>query len=123
MLTEAQITEILAKAVADQSHRAGGRKGGNAAVKLLKSHTAQADLPLPPGRDLETALAEIGSFLEREVGHWTVLVPCGAGNMNRAVLVAVPDGEVLHLRAWAKEGLINQHSAEKALEKLKAALL
>ena len=43
--------------------------------------------------------------------------------MNRAVLVAVPEGETLHVRAWAKEGLINQHSAVKAVERLKAALL
>ena len=123
MLNDTQISEILAKAVADQAHRAGGRKGGKDAVKLLKSHTAEATLPLPPGRDLETALAEIGSFLERQTDHWTVLVPCGAGGLNRAILVAVPEGDTLHVRAWAKEGLINQHSAAKAVEKLKAALL
>lgn len=123
MMTDAQLSEILATAVADQAHRAGGRKGGKAAIKLLRAHTAEATLPLPPGRDLETALAEIGSFLERQADHWTVLVPCGAGDMNRAVLVAVPEGETLHVRAWAKEGLINQHSAAKAVERLKAALL
>ena len=123
MLNDAQISEILAKAVADQAHRASGRKGGKAAIKLLKSHTAEAVLPLPTNRDLEAALADIGSFLERAPDHWTALVPCGAGDMNRAVLVAVPEGDTLHIQAWAKEGLINQHSAAKAVEKLKAALL
>ena len=123
MLTEEQMSRLLAQAVADQAHRTGARKGGRTAVKLLKSHMAEAVLPLPPSRDLEQALAEIGDFLERAEDHWTALVPCGAGDMNRAVLVAAPEGETLRVRAWAKEGLINQHAAEKAVEKLKAALL
>ena len=123
MLTEEQLSEILSKSVADQSRRSAGRRGGRDLIRLLPKHTARADLPMPPGRDLELALTEIGAFLERAEDHWTVLVPCGAADMNRAVLVAVPDGETVHIRAWAKEGLINQHSAEKAVEKLKAALL
>ena len=122
-MTEEAMNELLAAAVADQSRRVGARKGGKAAIKLLKAHMAEADLPLPSGRDLETALAEIGVYLERGVDHWTALVPCGAADMNRAVLVAAPDGEILHVRAWAKEGLINQHAAARAVEKLKAALL
>lgn len=122
-MTNEQLNELLAKAVADQSPKAGGQKGGRDVIRLLPKHTARADLPLPPSRDLEQALTEIGSFLERGLDHWTVLVPCGVGDMNRAVLVAVPEGDVVHVLAWAKEGLINQHTAEKAVNRLKAALL
>ncbi len=123
MLTEERLNEILARSVAAQSHRAGGRRGGSDMIRLLPKNTARTDLPMPPVRDLELALTEIGSFLERGTDHWTVLVPCGYGDMNQAVLVAVPDGETVHVRAWAKEGLISQHSAEKAVAKLQAALL
>ena len=122
-MTNEQLNELLARAVADQSYKIGGRAGGAAALKKLAKETARADLPLPAGKDLPRALAEIGTFLERGEDAWVLLVDAGVGGMNKAVLAASLEGDMIHVQAWAKEGLIKQHTAEKAIDRLKAALL
>lgn len=42
--------------------------------------------------------------------------------MNPAFLLLWIEGETIHLTASAKEGLIKQHTAERAVDTFKAAL-
>jgi len=43
-------------------------------------------------------------------------VGSGFFNMNPTLLFAIVDGQAVHLVAYAKEGLLQQHSAQKAVE-------
>lgn len=48
----------------------------------------------------------------------TAVVGSGFANMNPALVVAMMEDQTLYLAAYAKEGLIKQHTAEKALKNI-----
>lgn len=69
----------------------------------------------------KTALSECGTVLEESDHTIAGVILSGAANMNPAfVLLRVEDNNI-YIRATAKEGLIKQHTAEKAIEIFKSA--
>ena len=65
-------------------------------------------------------LNAIGNILQfdEENQVCTAVVGSGFANMNPALVVAMMENQTLYLAAYAKEGLIKQHTAEKALKNI-----
>ena len=72
----------------------------------------------------KNALAACGKVLEEDDfnGVITGMINAGIQDMNPAVLVINVEQENLKISAYAKEGLINQHTAEKSIDKFLTAL-
>ena len=70
------------------------------------------------------ALLRCGRLLEEDTfsGKITGIVFAGMKDMSPAVLVIQVEQENLKISAYAKEGLISQHTAEKAIDKFVQAL-
>jgi len=96
-------------------------------LKLLSTETAYFELQ-KEGDDVflsaRNALIESGKVLEedRDNGLLEGLVFSGIGNMNPAVLVISVEKDIIYISAYAKEGLIKQHTAEKAIKKYLKAI-
>ena len=67
------------------------------------------------------AMTEAGSVLEadEEQGIAIAAIPAGRMNTSRAFVVAKCKGSAAIVAAYFKEGLIKQHGASQAIEKLK----
>lgn len=69
---------------------------------------------------LRDYLMEIGTILEidEKSGIYVELVKCGIGNKNPAIVGMKLKNKMLYIASYAKEGLINQRTAEKAIQKI-----
>lgn len=65
-------------------------------------------------------LIGLGKILEEsfENNYYIVNVPAGVANKNAAVVLILWSDENLTMYAYAREGLINQHTADKAIERV-----
>lgn len=65
-------------------------------------------------------LIGLGKILEEnfEDAYYIVSVPAGIANKNSAIVFVKWNKESLILYAYAKEGLINQHTADGAMERV-----
>ncbi|MBR1739762.1 MAG: hypothetical protein IJ737_05655 [Ruminococcus sp.] len=73
------------------------------------------------GMTLEQAadgIMRVGMLLTAEPDHMVGVVKAGAMNMNPAVIIAAADGGDICFAAYAKEGLIKQHTSEKAIKRV-----
>ena len=70
--------------------------------------------------DLRDRLLGTGSMLEEnfEETYYIIQVSSGLLNKNSAIVIVIWNFEEISFYGYALEGLINQHTAEKALEKL-----
>lgn len=111
----------------------GGTAGGRLAARFLRTRVHQADrpLPLPPGAAAERLAAvfeRLGTMIEGEIapdGASALVVGevgAGIGNLNPAIiqarLVPASVGSRALLRVSAKEGLVPQHTGEKAMRRV-----
>lgn len=73
---------------------------------------------------MKTALSTYGTILEENTEDGTIsgVILSEAANMNPAFLLLWIEGTSIHLAANAKEGLIKQHTAERAVDVFKSAL-
>lgn len=71
---------------------------------------------------LRDHLMEIGMILEfdEEASIFVVAINAGFGNRNPAIVGLMLRDEMLYAAAYAKEGLIRQGTAQKALQKVLA---
>ena len=96
-------------------------------VKLHKTREASCvindmqGLTLAKVRDV---MRQSGDVVEESEGQGSFAAVVGAGfaNMNPAVVSVTIEGDGIHMTAYAKEGLINQHTAESALSRVGAEL-
>ena len=74
-------------------------------------------------RAIRDALIEVGDILEEKLdaGIYIAAVKAGSGDANPALVVALVEGSKCSLAACAREGLIKQSTAKKAIEKIKKA--
>ena len=74
--------------------------------------------------DVRDFLSEHGNIIIEDLNAFLYIATISAGvkNMNYAVTVLKLENNTLHVYAVAKEGLFNQHTSEKAIEKIKAEL-
>ena len=70
--------------------------------------------------NLRDRLLGTGRILEEnfEETYYIIQVSSGLLNKNSAIVVVIWNSEEISLYGYAQEGLINQHTAEKAIEKL-----
>lgn len=69
---------------------------------------------------LRDHLIEIGTILEydEDASIFIAAVNAGFGNRNPALIGLMLQGKTLYAAAYAKEGLIHQDTAQKALQKV-----
>ena len=116
-MTEKEINDVLLEAVSKF-----GKLIGLSSVKLtakqLKTCSARKDFnskAKDPFFDAKNALISSGKVLEDEKEK-TGIVYAGAANLNPAVVSVKVEGSRVYIQAYAKEGLIKQKTAEKAVE-------
>ena len=109
----------------------GSGKGAKRATKLLPLKEAHCETePKEKGsyreayQNVINAFMKCGKVLEEDDFNGTVtgVVYAGIQDMNPAVIVVEVEQENLKISAYAKEGLINQQTAEKAIDKFAGAL-
>ena len=60
---------------------------------------------------------------DKDAGIYIATMSSGVKNMNYATVVIKLEEETVYIYAVAKEGLFNQHTSNKAIEKLKSEFL
>ena len=119
-MTDKEINDVLLEAVSKF-----GKLIGLPSVKLtakqLKTCSARKDFnskAKDPFFDAKNALISSGKVLEdeKEKGLLTGIVYAGAANLNPAVVSVKVEGARVYIQAYAKEGLIKQKTAEKAVK-------
>lgn len=74
--------------------------------------------------NLRDSLLGLGKILDEDFDRniYVINVPAGLGNMNAAMVATQLNGRFVDCLAYSKEGIINQHTAEKAVAKIKKRL-
>ena len=69
-------------------------------------------------------MRQFSELVEESEGQdaFAAVVGAGFANMNPAVVSVTIEGDGIHMTAYAKEGLVNQHTAESALNRVSAEL-
>ena len=70
--------------------------------------------------NLRDTIIGIGKILEEdfEISAYVVNIPAGVADRHSAVVAIQLSDTCVTMLGYAKEGLINQHTAEKAIEKV-----
>lgn len=70
--------------------------------------------------NLRDCLIGLGTILDEDFDllSYIVSVPAGVANMNNAIVALQFTHNVLNMFGYAPEGLINQHTAKKAMDKV-----
>ena len=75
-------------------------------------------------KKLREAIIKTGEVLgeDEKTGAITAVIPTGSMNASRALVVARIDADTVEFAGFFKEGLIKQHGAKHAIERIKAQL-
>lgn len=124
-MTAEQMNELLADIISTYAPRFGGSLNKKVALKLATSSVEELleNISGDSYTLARAALSECGTILEESVEDHTIagVIMSGALNMNPAFAALRIEGDYVHVKAGAKEGLIKQHTAEKAVEIFKSA--
>lgn len=100
---------------------------GTTVENLLKKHSKTESVQVTgiTVEHLRRAIASCGNILEANVEEqfFVAVIPTGRMNATRALVAAVVQNDVLQFAAYAKEGLIKQNLAQKAIDSIKEKLL
>lgn len=118
-----QVTDILTRGLKKYGEFAVA--GGNI-PNLLKKHSISESMPIKgvTFEHLRKAIVVHGEILEENTAEHSFIAVVHTGRMNATralVAVIVEEGE-LHFAAYAKEGLIKQHLAQKAITSIREQL-
>lgn len=99
---------------------------GNSVENLLKKHTLTENVCVT-GITLEhlrKTVVACGNILEENTDEQFIIavIPTGRMNATRALIAVVLQNEILQFAAYAKEGLIKQHLAQRAIDSIKDRL-
>lgn len=106
--------------------RSGGRLGGRLGVRLTRMRGEHRTVSAPGTPESFWALHRCLAMVvlaDPGRGHLAGVIGSGALNMNPAVVQALWSPRGLELTAHAREGLIAQKTAPKALDRLEEALI
>lgn len=129
-MTKDQMNDLLADIISMYAapHGRMAAKATKKTVLKLVTSSVEDTIENIPQSSYETAkyaLFKCGTILEDDPVENTFsgIIMAGSLNMNPAFVVVWADGICIHIKASAKEGLIKQHTAEKAIAIFKSALL
>ena len=129
-MTNDQMNDLLADIIsmyAAPHGRMAAKVTKKTVLKLVTSSVADTieNIPHSTYETAKCTLFECGTILEEDAVENTIsgIIMSGSLNMNPAFVVIWADGTCMHIKASAKEGLIKQHTAEKAIAIFKSALL
>ena len=124
-MTTEEINELLANILSTYAPQFGRSFNKRVALKLAASSVE--DMLENMTGDIcalaKTALSKCGTILEESDNTIAGVILSGAANMNPAFVLLRIEGDTVHIKATAKEGLIKQHTAEKAIEIFKTAIV
>lgn len=125
-MTEEQINESLAGIISMYAPKFGRVITKKVALKLAMSRVEEQIRNVGEHTYIlaKTAFSECGTIFEENIKDYIIagVIFSGTANMNPAFLMLWIEGDNIHLAASAKEGLIKQHTAERAVEAFKSAL-
>jgi len=92
--------------------------------KVTEQHTSIAcnDLGLIRWDHLQTKSLAAACVLD-EPGHTVLVMGSGIAKTNPAVVELTAQNGEIEIRAWAREGLIKQRAAEKAVNAIRSVLV
>ena len=129
-MTKDQMNDLLADIIsmyAAPHGRMTTKVTKKTALKLVTSSVEDTieNIPQSTYETARHALFECGTILEEDAVENALsgIIMSGSLNMNPAFVVIWVNGPCIHIKASAKEGLIKQHTAEKAIAIFKSALL
>ncbi len=125
-MKQEEMDELLAKAIGKYSLMLGYKATKGIIDKLPTCSewktvvTKETDAFL----NARNAVMETGKVLleDRDQGTIEGIIYAGAGNMNPAIVVVRIFDNSITISAFAKEGLIDQHTAKKAIDRFVSAL-
>jgi len=123
MLLEEQAKQLL-EAKANEIYVGDAGKGARASYARLKVRSASASAAASE-KDCERMaryLQSRGKLLEETEQRLLVMTGSGMKHMNPTVVELMLTDGTLQITAWAKEGMIPQRSAEKAVQDCLKAL-
>lgn len=125
-MTKEQVNELLTNIISTYAPQFG-RALTKAAARKLADSAVEEQLENITGStytSAKTALSECGIILEENMSDGSIagVIQSGAANMNPAFVLLSIEGNTIHMKASAKEGLIKQHTAKRAIEIFKLAL-
>lgn len=122
-MNQEQVNQLLAEIVSMYAP-APGKKGAKWVVSKLPMSSAEEQIPIGslPYTAAKAAFLRCGTILREDQGAFAGVILAGVMDMNPAFVIIWTEDTILHIFAQAKEGLIKQHTAEKAIQKLKSAL-
>ena len=125
-MREKEINELLSKIISMYAPAFGRGITEKAAQKLAAS-SVEREIQSTSGdayTQAQAALCKCGTILEENSADKIIsgIIFAGVANMNPAFVVLWIEGGTIHIKASAKEGLIKQHTAERAVEVFESAL-
>ena len=125
-MEDEQINEILADMISAYMSPGLGRKAVLKAAEKLAVSAIEDSAEVKGENAFETvrdAIDRYGSVLSSgEESMICGVILSGAASMNPCYIIVKLNGNRAEIKAYAKEGLIKQHTAEKAIKVLKEAL-
>ena len=123
-MTTEQTNELLANIISTYAPQFGRSCTKWVALKLA-TFSVEDILENITGSTYElakTTLSECGMILEESVADHAIagVILSGIANMNPAFVLLRTEGNRVHIKACAKEGIIKQHTAERAIEFFKS---
>lgn len=127
---ETDINEILADMLSMTMLSGMSRAAVKKAALKLQNGCIEDNLKVPGGFSMVrsalekcgTVLAEASEEIPNAVDMVCGVIYSGFGSMNPCYMVISVNNDHINAKAYAKEGLIKQHTAEKAMETFKSAL-
>ena len=122
-MDQEQIHQLLAEIISMYAPASGKRSTKWVVSKLpMLSAEEQISIGSLPYAAVKAAFAHCGTIFKENQSALAGVILAGALDMNPAFVIVWAENDVLHIFSQAKEGLIKQHTAEKAIQKLKSAL-
>ena len=123
MMQEAEAGQLLGN-IFEQMNPGKEMKAGREKYAKLKVQGAERRLPCAGDLSKKTrqVLDKRASFLEEEPGRMLLLMGGGFGQRNLTLVELLFEEKALTLRAWAKEGLIPQRTAQGVVKEVQEAL-
>lgn len=124
-MTTEQINELFANIISTYAPQFGRALTKEVAVKLatLSVEDRLENITGSIYALARAAFAECGMILEENIMDGTIagIILSGVANMNPTFVLLWIEHNNIHIKASAKEGLIRQHTAERAIDTFKLA--